>query len=92
MTNTRSYYILIVAVKHHIVQDPFTKEKKTFDNPDNSSGRQHDSMAMIIPRAKVKHSNSSSHGRGPRGGYHSDDDFFTQDEVSGNLMGLFAVT
>ena len=48
-------------------------------------GRQasgHDSMAMIIPRAKVKHTNSSSHSRTPRGGYHSDDDFFTQDEVS----------
>ena len=46
-----------------------------------SSARQHDSMAMMIPRAKVKHSNSGSHSRGPRAGYHSDDDFFTQDEV-----------
>jgi hypothetical protein len=84
----------MVAAKHHIVQGPedHWQKGKTFDNRDNSSGRQHDSMAMIIPRAKVKHSNSSSHGRGPRGGYHSDDDFFTQDEVSGNLMGLFAVT
>lgn len=45
----------------------------------NRSG--HDSLAVMIPRAKVKHTNSG-HSRQPRGGYHSDDDCMTQDEAN----------